>query len=95
MPRRAIDRIRNAIRAGNYDMTHHAVEEMAEDGLGIFDIESAILSGEVIRRQKDDPRGTKYILEGLGTDQLTSIGLVGRFKETSVFLIITVYKINE
>ena len=36
MPRRIIDKIRNAIRTGNYDMTHHAVEEMAEDKLGIF-----------------------------------------------------------
>ena len=43
MPRRIIDKIRNAIRTGNYDMTYHAVEEMAEDGLRIFDVESAIL----------------------------------------------------
>ena len=45
MPRRIIDKIRNAIRTGNYDMTHHAVEEIAEDKLGIFDVESAILKG--------------------------------------------------
>ena len=42
MPRRFIDKIRNSIRIGDYDMTYHAVEEMAEDGLDIFDIENAI-----------------------------------------------------
>jgi len=42
VPRRAIDKIRDAIRTGNYDMTFHAVEEMAEDKLGIFDKETGI-----------------------------------------------------
>jgi len=43
MPQRIVDKIRNAIRSGNYDMTFHAVEEMAEDKLRIFDIETSIL----------------------------------------------------
>jgi hypothetical protein len=92
--RRIIDKIRDAVRTGNYDMTHHAVEEMAEDELGIFDIENAVLSGRIIKREKDDPRGVKYVVEGVGTDQLTPIGVVGRFKETGVLLIITVYQIT-
>lgn len=93
MPRRIIEKIRDAIRTGNYDMTCHATEEMAEDELGIFDIKSAILSGKVIKKEKDDPRGVKYVIKGVGTNQTTPIGVVGRFKETGVFLIITVYKI--
>ena len=95
MPRRTIDRIRNAVRAGNYDMTYHAVEEMAEDNLGILDVENAVLSGKIVRREKDDPCGVKYVVKGVGTDQFTPIGVVGRFKETGVFLIITVYGIYE
>lgn len=91
---RIIDRIRNAIRSGNYDMTHHAVEEMAEDNLGILDIESAILSGQITKIERDDPRGTKHIIEGIGIEQFTSVGVVGRFKETGIFLIITVYEIT-
>ena len=70
---RIIDQIRNAIRSGNYDITHHAVEEMAEDNLGILDIESAILSGQITKIQRDDPRGTKYIIEGRGIDQFISV----------------------
>ncbi|MBM4256263.1 MAG: hypothetical protein FJ147_10235 [Deltaproteobacteria bacterium] len=42
MPRRAIERIRDAIRTAAYDMTSHAVEEMAEDSLDFADIETAI-----------------------------------------------------
>ncbi len=94
MSRRVIDKIRNAIRSGNYDLTYHAVEEMAEDKLVIYDVESAILSGKVIRKEKNDPRGIKFIINGVGADQSIPIEVVGRFKETGAFLIITVYKIN-
>jgi hypothetical protein len=67
---------------------------MAEDELGISDVENAILDGRVVRKEKGDPRGIKYIVEGIGTDQRTQVGVVGRLKETGVFLIITVYKIT-
>lgn len=66
MAKRIIDKIREAVRTGNYDMTHHANEEMAEDNLAIYDIEQAILNGKIIKREKDDPRGTKYTIFGKG-----------------------------
>jgi hypothetical protein len=94
VPRRVIDKIRDAIRTGNYDITYHAVEEMAEDELGIFDIESALLNGRITRRQKDDLRGIKYVIEGVGRNNSAPIGVVGRFKEMGIFLIITVYTIT-
>ncbi|MCK4357901.1 MAG: DUF4258 domain-containing protein [Candidatus Cloacimonetes bacterium] len=94
MPRQVINKIRDALRTGNYDMTHHAIEEMSEDRLRIFDVESAIFNGKIIKREKEDPRGIKYIIKGVGSDQSTPVGVVGRFKETGVFLIITVYKIT-
>jgi hypothetical protein len=43
-------------------MTAHAIEEMAEDGLAILDIEQAALSGHVVEIQNDDPRGNKNVL---------------------------------
>lgn len=94
MPSHVIERIRDAIRTGNYDITFHAVEEMAEDELEILDVENAILSGKIVKKEKDDSRGVKYVIEGTGTDQSTPIGVVGRFKETGIFLIITVYAIT-
>lgn len=85
MPRRVIDRIRNAIRSGNYDMTHHAIEEMAEDNLGIPDVETAILNGQITKVERDDPRGTKYRIEGVGINQSTPVGTVGRLRKQEFF----------
>ncbi len=95
MPRSAIDRIRSAIRNAAYDTTGHAVEEMAEDGLDLIDVEMAILNGRVVKTQKDDPRGTRYTVRGVGGDDITILETVGRFTETGRYLIVTVYKLEE
>lgn len=75
-------------------MSAHAMEEMAEDHLDIMDIEQAILNGRIIRIEKDDPRGTKYVVEGTAADQETSVGIVGRFTGDERYLIITVYEVT-
>ena len=62
MSRKDIDRIREKIRLRQYDMSAHAMEEMAEDLLTIMDVEESVLNGQIVRVEKDDPRGTKYIL---------------------------------
>lgn len=95
MPRRILDRIRGAIRNGAYDMTVHAVGEMAEDELDLADIESAILTGTLIRTEKEDPRGPRYTVHGTAADGSTRVGTVGRFTETARYLIITVYEVTE
>lgn len=76
-------------------MTVHAMEEMAEDDLDILDVEQAVLNGQVIRREKDDPRGTKYVIEGLAADGETSVGVVGRFLGSESYLIITIYEVTK
>lgn len=95
MPRSDIDRIREKIRLRQYDMSAHAMEEMAEDMLTILDVEEAIFTGQVIRVEKDDPRGTKYIVVGTALDQQTPVGIVGRFATSGRYLIITVYEVTE
>ena len=95
MPRSDIDRIREKIRLSQYDMSAHAMEEMAEDMLTILDVEEAVLRGQVIRVEKDDPRGTKYIVVGTALDQQTPVGIVGRFASNGRYLIITVYEVTE
>ena len=95
MPRRIIERIREKIRLGQYDMTAHAMEEMAEDNLNILDVEQAILSGQIVRTEKNDPRGTKYVIAGTAVDQQTPVGVAGRFTDTGRYLIITVYEITD
>ncbi len=95
MPRSDIDRIREKIRLRQYDMSAHAMEEMAEDMLTILDVEEAVLRGQIIRVEKDDPRGTKYIVVGTALDQQTPVGIVGRFASNGRYLIITVYEVTE
>lgn len=79
------------MRQYEYDMTSHAMEEMAEDDLDILDIEHVILNGRVVRTERDDPRGTKYVVAGVAADQQTQVDVVGRFTNTDRYLIITVY----
>ncbi len=60
MPRSWIERIREKVRLRQYDMTVHAVEELAEDGLDIADMEHAVFAGRVVRIERGDPRGNKF-----------------------------------
>jgi hypothetical protein len=94
MPRSRIERIREKIRLREYDMSAHAMEEMAEDELDVIDLETDIGNGRITRSEKDDPRGTKYVVEGIASDQQRSVGVVGRFTDTGRYLIITVYEIS-
>lgn len=55
VPSSRIDRIRDKIRLRQYDMSAHAMEEMAEDDLDVDDVESAILRGTIVRIERDDP----------------------------------------
>ena len=68
---------------------------MAEDRLDIIDVEHAMLHGQIIRIVRDDPRGTKYVIEGITADRGTPVGVVGRFTGTGRYLIITVYAVGE
>ncbi len=95
VPQRILGRIRERVREASYDMTIHAVEEMAEDNLDIVDVETAILNGGLVKTEKHEPRGTKYTLHGIGTDGTTRVGTVGRFTGTGRYLIITVYEVTE
>lgn len=95
MPRSTIERIRERIRQRQYDMTFHAMEEMAEDDLDIVDLECSILNGDVVRTDRDDPRGTKYVVKGVAVDELTPVGTAGRFTSVERYLIITAYKVTD
>lgn len=95
MPHSRIERIREKIRLQQYDMSGHAMEEMAEDALDIEDVEQVILNGCLARTERDDPRGTKYVVEGKGVGGIVPVGVVGRFTTTDRYLMITVYAITE
>ncbi len=72
-------------------MTLHADEEMDEDGLSIFDVESVILSGKIIERQKDQNTGEwKYFVKG---ESLTgeSVVTITKIGPTGKLIFITIY----
>jgi hypothetical protein len=94
MASRELERIRSAILDHRYTLTEHAFDEMDEDNLDVLDVESAILTGQIDQVLTMDPRGTRHVIIGMATDQVTSVGVVVRFVEHDQLLIITVYEIK-
>ena len=86
--------IKNCIRVGNFDLTRHAFDEMAEDELILLDVEKSVLSGKIVKVESDDPNGPKYTIHGTGISPFQQVGSVGRFVSDDRYLIITVYAID-
>ena len=95
MSRRMLDRIREAIRHGDYDITAHACAEMAEDGHDLIDVETSILRGNMERTETGDLPETSYDILGMAADTMTALTTVGRFTAIGHYLIITVYESEE
>ena len=80
------------IRKRLYVMTLHAEEEMDSDGLTIFDVESVILTGELIEVQRDRrTRERKYLVRGETLESRQTAIVVGKFGATDKLVILTVY----
>jgi len=84
--------LKEYVRHNQYVATIHAAEEMDEDDLSIYDIERAILSGEVIERQKG-PEGSewKYLVRGRSIDG-AQVVVVVKIGPNDKMIIITVFK---
>ena len=61
----------------------------------LVDVETAILTGEIVRTDTGDVRGRVYVLEGVGSDRRAHVGVVVRFNEHENVLVITAYAINK
>ena len=86
-----LTRMRERVLALQYVMTLHAEEEMDSDGLSIFDVERAILTGRIVERQKDAETGKwKYLIKGKSVDG-TEMVAVSKLSPTGKLVIITVY----
>ena len=92
MYERILQRFRDRIRNLDYVVPLHPEEEMDEDGLSVFDLESAVLTGEIVERQRDRlTREWKYVVNGAGLDGAGVI-VVGKLSVTGRLVIITVYR---
>ena len=92
MYERILQKMRDKIRTRRYVMTIHTEEEMDEDNLSIFDVESIVLSGKIYERQKDtETTEWKYLITGetLAGEEAT---IVGKLSPTEKLVIITVYR---
>ena len=86
------NKMREKTRNLEYVMTIHAEEEMENDGLSIFDVESAIFTGEIVERQKDiETSEWKYLVGGKTLDE-EDIIIVAKLSPTDKLVIITVYR---
>ena len=89
---RILNQLREKIRTRQYVMTLHANEEMEEEELTIFDVESVILSGNIIERQKDSASGEwKYLVKGesLNGDPVITIT---KISPTGKLVVVTVFR---
>lgn len=77
--------------AASIRVSSHAVEELEDDELDILDLESIVLTGEIIERQKDHKTGeAKYVVRGITL--ANSVGsVVAKFDSVGHAVIITVY----
>ena len=88
---RILTQLRERVRALQYVMTLHAEEEMDGDDLSIFDVEQAILTGQIIERQKDAETGEwKYLVKGKSVEAADVVA-VCKLSPTGKLIIITVY----
>lgn len=92
MYERVLHAMRNCVLAGRYVMTTHADEEMTADGLTVFDVEHALLTGRIVERQRDHQwSGWKFRLLGNSLER-DEVEVVWKMAVKGEAVIITVYK---
>ena len=90
-----LDRLRSRIRERRYVVTLHALDEIDEDGLSVFDVERAFLTGEIIERQRDQwTREWKYLIRGEAVDGRGMV-VVSKLGATDKLVVITAWVDDE
>lgn len=56
--------IKRLVGEGQYEVSFHAQQERLEDDLDVSQVETAILTAQIIERYPDDPRGESCLLGG-------------------------------
>ncbi len=89
---RILKQMREKVRTRQYVMTLHAEEEMDEDSLSIFDVESGILTGIIVERQRERSKQEwKYLVQGETVDGDRMVMVVSKFGYVGKLVILTVY----
>ncbi len=92
MAQATINQLRHLVRTLNYVVSLHAAEELEDDNLNILDLESIVLTGKIIERQRDvKTREVKYVIAGTTLDG-TKGEVVAKVGVTDKLFVITVYR---
>ncbi len=87
----SITHLRQLIRTLSYVVSTHAADELEDDNLSILDLESIVLTGQIVERQRDRAtRETKYVVQGATLDG-TAAEVVAKVGHTGRLFVITVY----
>ncbi|MFN0009380.1 MAG: DUF4258 domain-containing protein [Planctomycetota bacterium] len=87
-----LHRLRTSIREEDYDLRLHALEKLEEAGLSILDVESCVLTGSVVERQRDRTTNEwKYVIEGRAPDGL-AVTVVAKWDAAARMVIVTVFR---
>ena len=93
MPQLTISRIRDLVRTLNYVVSIHAADELHDDNLSILDLESIILTGRIVERQRDrHTRETKVLIRGIALDGSVAEA-VAKAGLSGTLFVITVYRV--
>jgi len=87
----SIAQLRHLIRTLSYLVSTHAADELEDDNLSILDLESIVLTGQIVERQRDrNTRETKYVVRGSCLEG--SLGeVVVKVGQSGKLIVITVY----
>jgi hypothetical protein len=89
---RILQQIRALVRQGEYVLSVHAENEMAEDGFTEEDLEAAILNGRIVRRERDRIGRPKYVIEGTARNGRGMTAVAQQFQTRRLIVIITAYE---
>ena len=92
---RTLGRFRSLIRSGEYLLSIHGLEEMAEDDALTEDVENVVLAGSIVARQIDRAtRDRKYIFTGRDLAG-NPVGLVAKIGALGKAVVIAAYREDE
>lgn len=82
--------LRRKVATGQYELTHHAKQEIEQDRFTIQDVKSGIYSGRIVEVQRHGSERRKDVVEGRATDD-RAIRIVCRMTAMWRLRIITVF----
>jgi hypothetical protein len=89
---RILQQIQAWVRQEDYVLSIHVENELESDGFTDQDLESAILNGEIVRRERDTLGRPKYVIEGTALDGRGLTAVVQPFQTRQLVVIVTVYE---